>query len=108
MSTKFDPIAISTWDFGLRPVEAAGKLASNDTEPLIAVEEAIKIAEDDPEVLSVGYGGMPNENGIVELDACMIDGPRHLMGSVASLRGIRNPISVARLILETTPHVVLA
>jgi N4-(beta-N-acetylglucosaminyl)-L-asparaginase len=105
---KQSPVAISTWDFGLKPVEAAGRLASEGTPSLNVIEEAIKIAEDDPECLSVGYGGMPNEKGIVELDACIIDGARHLMGSVSSLRGIRHPISVARMVLEKTPHILLS
>jgi len=108
VSGKFHPVAISTWEFSLKPVERGVDLVEKGTPPLVAIEEAIRIAEDDPEVTNVGYGGTPNAGGVVELDAAIFDGPRHLMGAVSSLQGIRNPIAVARLVLEKTPHVMLS
>ena len=67
---------------------------------LDAVEKAINTAELDPEVTSVGYGGLPNQDGVVELDAAIMDGARHRSGAVCSLHNIRTPISVARQVLE--------
>jgi isoaspartyl peptidase/L-asparaginase-like protein (Ntn-hydrolase superfamily) len=105
---QLKPVAISTWEFGFKPVQKAAELSQQDLPGLDVIAEAIKIAEDDPEVTSVGYGGFPNEDGIVELDACIFDGPRHLIGGVCCLQHIRNPIAVARLVLERTPHIILS
>ncbi len=63
--------------------------------------------ENDPAVTSVGYGGLPNAEGVVELDAAIMDGTRHRAGSVCSLHMIKNPISVARLVMEKTRHTTL-
>jgi len=75
---------------------------------LDAVEKGINVPEDDPSVTSVGYGGLPNAEGVVELDAAIMDGSRHRAGAVCSLHSIRNPISVARQVLERTPQTTLA
>jgi isoaspartyl peptidase/L-asparaginase-like protein (Ntn-hydrolase superfamily) len=75
---------------------------------LDAVEKGINLTEDDPAVSSVGYGGLPNAEGVVELDASIMDGTRHRAGAVCALRGIRNPISVARQVMEKTRHTTLA
>jgi N4-(beta-N-acetylglucosaminyl)-L-asparaginase len=78
----------------------------NDT--LDAVIAGVNINEEDPEDNSVGYGGLPNEQGVVELDACVMHGPTRRCGSVASIRGIKTPSKIARLVMEQTDHVMLA
>jgi len=98
------PIVIGTWDFSLKPVQKCADMQEN---PLDALEQSIWIVEDDPQVMSVGYGGLPNEAGFVELDAAIMDGPRHLVGAVGALREIRHPISVARKVMEHTRHVLI-
>jgi N4-(beta-N-acetylglucosaminyl)-L-asparaginase len=72
-----------------------------------AVIAGVNIVEDDPNDMSVGYGGLPNEDGVVELDASVMYGPTHQAGAVASLRNIKNPSKVARLVMERTDHVLL-
>ncbi len=74
---------------------------------LDAVERSTNVVELDPDDTSVGYGGLPNEHGIVELDASIVDGATHNCGSVASLRNIKIPCSVARLVMERTDHIML-
>lgn len=92
---------------GLRATDKAmaGLRAGGD--PLDAVIAGVNIVEDDPDDMSVGYGGLPNEDGIVELDASVMYGPTHTAGAVASLRNIKNPSRVARLVMERTDHVLL-
>ena len=63
--------------------------------------------EEDPEDNSVGYGGLPNEDGVVELDACVMHGPSRRCGSVASIRGVKTPSKIARLVMENTDHIML-
>ncbi|ACU54005.1 Asparaginase [Acidimicrobium ferrooxidans DSM 10331] len=75
--------------------------------PLDAVEEAAWVTEDDPADHSVGTGGLPNIFGAVELDASIMDGTTLKAGAVAALRGFRHPISVARAVMERSPHVLL-
>jgi N4-(beta-N-acetylglucosaminyl)-L-asparaginase len=74
---------------------------------LDGVIAGVNIVEDDPNDHSVGYGGLPNEEGVVELDAAVMHGPTHRGGGVACLRNIKNPSKVARLIMERTDHVLL-
>lgn len=74
---------------------------------LDAVEKGVRVSELDPKVTSVGYGGYPDRNGIVTLDACIMD-EQGDCGSVTFLRHIKNPISVARMVMEKTPHVMLS
>jgi len=74
---------------------------------LDAVEQSANVTELDPTDMSVGYGGLPNENGVVELDSSIMYGPTHNCGSVASLRHIKTPSSVARLVMERTDHIML-
>jgi len=74
---------------------------------LDAVEKGINVIEADPDVRSVGYGGLPNADGVVELDAAIMSGLGHRAGSVAALQRIMHPISVARKVMELTPHVML-
>ena len=72
---------------------------------LDAVEQSANITELDPEDGSVGFGGLPNENGVVQLDASIMYGPTHNCGSVAAIEGIKTPSSVARLVMERTDHI---
>lgn len=76
-------------------------------DPAEAVVAGVKLVEDDPADTSVGYGGLPNEEGIVELDASVMHGPTHKAGAVASLRNIKNPAAVALRVLQRTDHVLL-
>jgi N4-(beta-N-acetylglucosaminyl)-L-asparaginase len=101
------PIVISTWDFGKSANAAAWMVLSKQGRALDAVETGVKIPEADPENHSVGYGGLPDRDGYVTLDACIMD-EKGNCGSVMCLEHIVHPISVARLVMEKTPHVVLA
>jgi beta-aspartyl-peptidase (threonine type) len=74
---------------------------------LDAVEVACRVVEDDPEDHSVGYSGLPNALGEVELDASIMDGVTLRAGAVAALRGYGNPIALARKVMEESPHVLL-
>ena len=100
------PIVLSTWNFGLQANEAAWKILKNNGRALDAVEAGVKIPEGDPKERSVGYGGRPDRDGRVTLDACIMDEYANI-GSVACLEHIKHPISVARAVMEKTPHVML-
>lgn len=100
------PIVISTWNFGLAANEAAWKILSRGGRALDAVEAGAKVPEADPKESSVGYGGLPDRDGKVTLDACIMDEMDNC-GSVAYLQHIIHPVSVARLVMEKTPHVML-
>jgi N4-(beta-N-acetylglucosaminyl)-L-asparaginase len=101
-----NPIVISTWDFGKAANSAAWEVLGKQGRALDAVEAGVKIPESDPENHSVGYGGLPDRDGHVTLDACIMDENSNC-GSVMCLEYIVHPISVARLVMEKTPHVVL-
>ncbi len=103
---KGGPLVLSTWDFGLRANEAAWKILVAGGNALNAVEEGVRLVENDPTERSVGYGGRPDRDGRVTLDACIMD-HNYNIGSVAFLEYIKNPISVARKVMENTPHVML-
>lgn len=100
------PIVISTWNFGLAANESAWKILSQRGRALDAVEAGAKVPEADPDETSVGLGGLPDRDGKVTLDACIMDEHGNC-GSVAFLQHIVHPISVARLVMEKTPHVML-
>lgn len=100
------PIVISTWDFGIAANQAAWKILINEGKALDAVEKGVRVPEADPKNQSVGYGGLPDRDGHVTLDACIMDEHGNC-GSVAGLEHIMHPISVARLVMEKTPHVML-
>jgi len=102
------PVFLATWPHGKPANERAAEVFKAGGNLVESVEKGINTAEDDPKVMSVGYGGLPNEEGVVELDAAIMDGTRHRAGSVCALHSIRNPISVARLVLERTRHTTLA
>jgi len=100
------PIVISTWKHGLQATEIAMKILKNDGVALDAVEQGVRSTESDPTVRTVGYGGYPDDTGEVSLDASIMD---HLgnAGSVAYLKNIKHPISVARKVMENSNHVML-
>lgn len=100
------PIVISTWNFGLKANEAAWAILSKGGRALDAVEAGARVPEGDPKETSVGLGGLPDRDGHVTLDACIMDEQGNI-GSVAFLEGIVHPVSVARLVMEKTPHVML-
>ncbi len=100
------PIVLSTWNFGLEANKAAWEILSKKGTALNAVEQGVKIVEADPTERSVGYGGRPDRDGNVTLDACIMDHEANI-GSVAALENIKHPISVARKVMEETPHVML-
>jgi N4-(beta-N-acetylglucosaminyl)-L-asparaginase len=101
------PVFLATWKHGLPAVDKAAEVFHQGGNLLDAIEKGINIPEEDPEVTSVGYGGLPNAEGIVELDAGIMDGTRHRAGAVCGLRGVKTPISVARLVLEKTSHTTI-
>jgi isoaspartyl peptidase/L-asparaginase-like protein (Ntn-hydrolase superfamily) len=101
------PLFIATWPFGLPACQASLKTLNSGQSVLDAVEQGIKVAEADTEVDSVGVGGIPNAVGVVQLDACIMDGATHKAGAVAALEDYPHPISVARRVMEKTKHVFL-
>ena len=106
-STKINkPIVLSTWRFGLEANAEAWKVLGKNGTALDAVEQGVKLVEADPNERSVGYGGRPDRDGKVTLDACIMDDQANI-GSVAALEYIKHPISVARKVMEDTPHVML-
>lgn len=94
-------------DNGLPATEKAMELLRQGVDPLDAVIAGVNIVEEDPNDTSVGYGGLPNEDGIVELDASVMHGPTHRAGAVAALRNIKTPSKIAKLVMERTGHVLL-
>lgn len=100
------PILVSSAN-GVPACNQAVELIKAGRSPLDAIVAGINIVEDNPEDHSVGYGGLPNEEGVVELDSCVMDGPTHKAGAVAGLRNIRNPSSVALQVMRRTDHVLL-
>ncbi|WP_338408962.1 N(4)-(beta-N-acetylglucosaminyl)-L-asparaginase [uncultured Flavobacterium sp.] len=100
------PIVISTWNFGVQANGAAWTILKNQGRALDAVEAGVKIPEGDASERSVGYGGRPDRDGKVTLDSCIMDEFSNI-GSVAALEHIKHPVSVARAVMEKTPHVML-
>jgi N4-(beta-N-acetylglucosaminyl)-L-asparaginase len=104
--SNIKPIVLSTWNFGLKANEEAWRILSKNGSALDAVENGVKLVEADPNERSVGYGGRPDRDGFVTLDACIMDHEQNI-GSVACMQHIMHPISVARAVMEKTPHVML-
>lgn len=101
------PVVISTWNHGVPAnKEAIITLKSGGT-ALDAVEAAVKVVEADPDIMTVGYGSYPDRDGHVTLDACIMN-EKGNAGSVSFLEHIKHPISVARKVMEDTPHVMLS
>jgi N4-(beta-N-acetylglucosaminyl)-L-asparaginase len=105
-TTVNKPIVISTWAPNVKANAEAWKTLSAGGRALDAVEAGVKIPEADPTDISVGYGGLPDRDGKVTLDACIMDEFANI-GSVMALENIMHPISVARRVMERTPHVQL-
>ncbi len=101
------PAVISTWNSGIPANDEAWKILGKGGKALDAAEAGVGIIEDDPDNMSVGLGGLPDRDGKVTLDACIMD---HLgnAGSVSFLQNIKNAVSVARKVMEETPHVMLS
>jgi N4-(beta-N-acetylglucosaminyl)-L-asparaginase len=100
------PIVLSTWDHGAPANVEAWKVLSKGGTALDAVEKGVRVSESDPENMTVGKGGIPDRDGKVTLDACIMN-HKSQCGGVAFLQHIENPISVARKVMEETPHVLL-
>ncbi len=101
------PIVLSTWNFGMEANKVAWEILIRGGRALDAVEAGARVPEADPSERSVGYGGRPDRDGKVTLDACIMD-ENFNIGSVACLQHIKHPVSVARAVMEKTPHVMLA
>ncbi len=100
------PVLISSWN-GVPALDRAGALSRQGMELLEAIVEGIALVEDDPEEMSVGYGGLPNEDGVVELDAAVMHGPLHRGAAIAALRGVRHAAAVALEVMRRTDHSLL-
>lgn len=98
---------ISTWRHGLAANAAAAELLREGASSLDAVEAGVRVTEAEPENLSVGLGGLPDREGLVTLDAAIMDHDGRC-GGVCFVQGVKHPISLARLVMERTPHVLLA
>ena len=106
-SIKNSPLVISTWNHGIPANAAAWEIIKTGGKAIDAVEQGVRVPEGDPESTSVGYGGLPDRDGRVTLDACIMDSNGNA-GGVCFLEHIKHPISVARKVMDETPHVLLA
>lgn len=100
------PVALASTN-GLRAVERAYKLMTEGADPLDAAIAGVNIQELDPKDYSVGLGGLPNEEGVVQLDASCMHGPTRRAGAVAALEGIATPSLVAKAVMDYTDHILL-
>jgi len=100
------PIIIASAN-GLRATARAAELIHAGGDTLDAVIAGVNIVEEDPKDVSVGYGGLPNEDGVVELDSCVMHGPTCGAGAVAALRNIKTPSRVAQLVMQRTDHCMI-
>ncbi|MBX5439278.1 MAG: N(4)-(beta-N-acetylglucosaminyl)-L-asparaginase [Thermoflavifilum sp.] len=100
------PLVVSTWDFGIQANAAAWEILKNRGRALDAVEAGVRVPEADPNIQTIGLGGLPDRDGHVTLDACIMDEYGNA-GAVACLEHIVHAISVARKVMEKTPHVLL-
>ncbi len=101
------PVVLSTWKHGVAANEGAWKVLSSGGRALDAVEQGVMVTESDIKNLSVGLWALPDRDGHVTLDACIMD-EKSNCGSVCFLQHIKHPISVARMVMEKTPHIMLA
>jgi isoaspartyl peptidase/L-asparaginase-like protein (Ntn-hydrolase superfamily) len=102
-----DYVVVATWPFGQTAVKAAAALLQQGRPALDAAVAGAQAVEDDPAVHSVGYGGLPNAVGTVQLDACVMDGRTLACGAVAGVENVRHVAALARRVMERTPHVLL-
>lgn len=100
------PVVVSSQN-GLRATAKAMEMIQAGEDTLDAVVAGVNLVEEDPDDMSVGYGGLPNEDGVVQLDASVMHGPSHGAGSVACIENILHPSRVAKLVMERTDHVLL-
>lgn len=105
--TGHTPHILSTWDHGLPANDRAWEVLLQTDNITDAVEQGVRVTEADPENLSVGLQGLPDRDGIVTLDASIMNGDGSC-GSVCFVRQIKHPITLARRVMENTPHVMLA
>jgi N4-(beta-N-acetylglucosaminyl)-L-asparaginase len=106
MSAPSRPLIVSSAN-GLAATRRAYELLTAGADPLDAVVAGVTLVEDDLEDLTVGYGGLPNEEGVVELDAAVMHGPTHRAGAVAGLQNVRHAARLAQLVMEQTDHILL-
>jgi isoaspartyl peptidase/L-asparaginase-like protein (Ntn-hydrolase superfamily) len=100
-------VVVATWPFGETAARTAASLLQQGKPALDAAVAGAQAVEDDPKVHSVGYGGLPNAVGTVQLDACVMDGQTLACGAVAGVENVRHPTALARRVMEKTPHVLL-
>jgi len=100
------PVVISTWNNQMANETALNEMLAGN-KIIDAIEKGINHVENDPKDMSVGYGGRPDREGVVTLDACIMD-QKGNAGSVCYLKNIKNPISIAKKVMYNTPHVILA
>ncbi|MFQ5495704.1 MAG: isoaspartyl peptidase/L-asparaginase, partial [Phycisphaerae bacterium] len=100
------PVVVASAN-GLKAAQRANDMIRNGADTLDAVIAGVNIVEEDPNDHSVGYAGLPNEDGVVELDSCVMHGPTGRAGSVAALRNIKTPSRVAQTVMTRTDHVML-
>ena len=104
--SRTGPVVVSSGNGG-RATEKAAEMIAAGADTLDAVIAGVSIVEEDPADNSVGYGGLPNEDGVVELDSSVMHSPSRGAGAVAALRNIKTPSQVARLVMQRTDHVLL-
>ena len=102
-----EPVVIATWPFGKTAVDLAAKQLADGKAALDAVIAGAQAVENDPKVLSVGFGSLPDRIGQLTLDSCVMDGKTLSCGAVAGLQHIRSASAVARRVMEKTPHILL-
>ena len=100
------PVVVSSAN-GLKATARAMERILSGADALDSVIAGVNLVENDPEDMTVGYGGLPNEDGVVELDSCVMHGPTGRGAGVASLQNIKNPSQVAKVVMERTDHVLL-
>lgn len=100
------PVVVSSAN-GLAATDMAAAMILAGADTLDAVIAGVNIVEEDPNDMSVGYGGLPNEDGVVELDSCVMHGPTRGCGAVGALRNIKTPSRVAQLVMQRTDHIML-
>ena len=101
------PLYVSTWTFGKTVNDRALEARQNGADRLGAIEAGIWVAEEDAANSSVGLGGTPNADGVVQLDASCMHGPSRRAGAVGALEGIKTPSVVAKYVLLYTDHIML-
>lgn len=106
VAVKWKPIVISTWEPNVKANAEAWKILNKAGKAIDAVEAGVQIPEADPKDQSVGYGGLPDRDGKVTLDACVMDEHGNC-GAVMFVEGIMHPVKLARLVMDKTPHVQL-